>query len=116
MPFTSTTPTASAAPSALAARCHAAWQSVRKNRLIWAVWLALLCALASYWALLLQSHQAQMDNVQAQTRQRAAQTAHALSLQVGTLIKTIDYVSRNLGDLWLSGDVNALEQAITVAQ
>ena len=116
MLFTSTTPTASAAPSALAARCLAAWQSVRKNRLIWAVWLALLCALASYWALLLQSHQAQMDNVQAQTRQRAAQTAHALSLQVGTLIKTIDYVSRNLGDLWLSGDVNALEQAITVAQ
>lgn len=98
------------------ARHHAVWRSVRKNRLIWVVWLALLCALASYWVLLLQSHQAQVDNVQAQTRQRAAQTSHALSLQVGTLVKTIDYVSRNLGNLWLSGDTAMVEQTIKVAQ
>ena len=94
----------------------AAWAAVRKNLLIWAIWLVLLCALALYWVLMLTSHQAQLDNARMQTRQRAEQTAHALSLQVGTLIKTIDYVSRNLGDLWLSGDTAVVQQAFGVAQ
>lgn len=90
--------------------------AVRKNLLVTLVWSALLCALASYWVLLLDSHRAQLDNVQLQTRHRAAQTAHALSLQVGTLVKTIDYVSSNLGDLWLNGDTGMVQQAIGVAQ
>lgn len=89
---------------------------VRKNLLLGLVWLALLGALASYWGLLRASHQAQLDNVETQTRQRAAQTAHALALQVGTLVKTIDYVSRNLGDLWQNGDRVTVQQAIGVAQ
>ena len=90
--------------------------AVRKNLQAGAIWLLLLCSLAFYWVFLLASHQAQIDNVQMQTRQRAAQTAHALSLQVGTLLKTIDYVSRNLGDLWLNADAAVLQQSIGLAQ
>ena len=90
--------------------------AVRKNLQAGAIWLLLLCSLAFYWVFLLASHRAQIDNVQMQTRQRAAQTAHALSLQVGTLLKTIDYVSRNLGDLWLNADAAVLQQSIGLAQ
>lgn len=89
---------------------------VRKNLLAGAIWLLLLCALVSYWVFLLASSQAQLDNVQTQTRQRASQTAHALALQVGTLVKTIDYVSSNLGNLWLNNDTAVVQQAIGVAQ
>ncbi|WP_027994958.1 PAS domain-containing protein [Simplicispira psychrophila] len=89
---------------------------LRKNLLVGGIWLVLLCALAAYWALLLASHQAQRDHVQMQTRQRAAQTAHALSLQVGTLLKTIDYISRNLGELWLNKNTVVVQQAVGVAK
>ena len=65
-------------------------------------WAVLLLALTVYWVQLYHSHQAQLQQVQNQTRQGATQTAHALALQTEALIRKIDYVAIHLGEHWAS--------------
>jgi len=63
-------------------------------------WAVLLLALLVYWVQLYQSHQAQLQQVQIQTKQAAAQTAHALALQMEAMIRKLDYVAVHLSAHW----------------
>ncbi|WP_123785206.1 diguanylate cyclase [Pseudazoarcus pumilus] len=65
--------------------------------------LALFVALGVHWSLLLRGHAEQQANAEARVHQRSAQLAHALALQVGTLVTDIDYMVRTLADTRAAG-------------
>lgn len=79
-------------------------------------WLLLLLLMAVNWAYLLASNASRLNDAEAQARQRAAQTAHALALQTNTLIENIDYIAQQLAERWLSHDEHAFVQAVALAQ
>ncbi len=64
---------------------------------------ALIVALGVHWSLLLRGHAEQQANAEARVHQRSAQLAHALALQVGTLVTDIDYMVRTLADTRAAG-------------
>ncbi|GAB3356095.1 MULTISPECIES: PAS domain-containing protein [Giesbergeria] len=79
-------------------------------------WGVLLLALLVYWVQLYYSHQAQLQQVQLQTRQGASQTVHALALQTEALIRKIDYVAVHLGEHWNSQNRSEFLDSLQVAQ
>ena len=79
-------------------------------------WAVLLLALLVYWAQLYQSHQAQLQQVQTQARQGAAQTVHALALQTEAMIRKIDYVAVHLGEHWMTQKRQDFLEGLRVTQ
>lgn len=65
--------------------------------------LALIVALGVHWSLLLRDHAEQQANAEVRVHQRSAQLAHALALQVGTLVSDIDHMVRTLADTRAAG-------------
>ncbi|AMO36036.1 diguanylate cyclase [Thauera humireducens] len=79
-------------------------------------WMAILLCLGVYWFELSQTHQSQLDEVEANVRLRAEQTVHALALQVSTMIEKLDYLTLQLGESWLAEDERTFRRTVAVAQ
>lgn len=76
----------------------------------------LVLALAVYWTQLQYAHQTQLNQLQVQTQQGAAQTAHALALQVEAMIRNIDYIALHLGEDWVNGNSKEFLNSLRVMQ
>ena len=104
-------------PDLFRIRCDSFLRALRAiPRPVFIGWAIFLIVLAVYWVQLHRSHQDQLQHVEERTKLRAAQTVHALALQAGTLIETIDYASQALADGWLSGSEASYRHAFQVAQ
>ncbi|MBN9342103.1 MAG: hypothetical protein J0H52_18780, partial [Comamonadaceae bacterium] len=80
-----------------------------------AVVLGVLCvwlALAGYWAVLLDSHEAQRRYAAQQTWLRVEQMAQAISVQVQTLFSGLDYTSRQLAGAYAEGHGGNFQRAV----
>lgn len=77
--------------------------------------LALVAALALYWLMLFGSHNHMRERVHMDTERLAGQTAHALTLEMNTVVRKLDYFSQHLSWIWLQGDINAFHDAAGVA-
>ncbi len=88
---------------------NAVWRAV-------AGWVAILLCLGVYWFELNQTHQSQLDQVEANVRLRAEQTVHALALQVSTMVEKLDYLTLQLGQSWLAEDERTFRRTVSVAQ
>lgn len=80
------------------------------------LWLLVLVVVVLYWAQLLQAHRDQLEQVESQTRLRAAQMASALSLQIGSLFNGVDYVSRTLANTYEDDEPQVFQQAVETAR
>lgn len=79
--------------------------------------LLVFIACAIYWAMLLDMQAEQRAHAEAQARLRAAQMAHALSVQVGTLLSGLDYALQNLvAQHEAGGDAADFDLAVRTAQ
>lgn len=58
--------------------------------------LALLLALAVYWALLQASHTQMREQVRVDTQKLGSQTGQALALQMDAVVRQLDYFSQHL--------------------
>lgn len=79
-------------------------------------WVAILLCLGLYWFQLLQTHQTQAAEVEANVKLRAAQTVHALALQVSTMIEKLDYLTLQLGQSWLAQSEREFRRSVVLAQ
>ncbi len=80
-----------------------------------AVVLGVLCvwlALAGYWAVLLDSNEAQRRYAAQQTWLRVEQMAQAISVQVQTLFSGLDYTSRQLAGAYAEGHGGNFQRAV----
>ena len=80
-----------------------------------AVVLGVLCvwlALAGYWVVLLDSHEAQRRYAAQQTWLRVGQMAQAISVQVQTLLSGLDYTSRQLAGEYADGRGGNFQRAV----
>ena len=80
-----------------------------------AVVLGVLCvwlALAGYWVVLLDSHEAQRRYAAQQTWLRVEQMAQAISVQVQTLLSGLDYTSRQLAGEYADGRGGNFQRAV----
>lgn len=77
--------------------------------------LALVLGLAFYWLQLYESHSRMREQVRVDSQRLAGQTAHALALQMHTVVRKLDYFSQHLSWIWLQGDIAAFNDASTVA-
>ena len=73
--------------------------------------LTLLAALFVYWGELDASHERMRAQAKHDTQRMASQTAAALSQQVYTVVRTLDYFSRHLGWMWRNGTFQAFDGA-----
>lgn len=75
----------------------------------------LLAGMGLYWQSLERKHQLQLDEAAGNARLRAEEAAHALSRQMYSQLKGIDFVVRHLGVHWLregeKGILSQIEQA-----
>lgn len=88
------------------------WPHIKRPALLV---LALLISLTVYWVVLHSSHRQMRDLVRVDTQQRAGQTAHALSLQINTVVRKLDYFSRHLSWAWANESPAAFNNAATTA-
>ncbi len=79
-------------------------------------WLLIVLALGLYWTRLHYTHAAQLRQAESQAYLRAAQTSHAMSLQVGSMIEQVDYIARHMGEHWLHDTPADFRRAIGVAR
>ncbi|QAU34791.1 diguanylate cyclase [Janthinobacterium sp. 17J80-10] len=79
-------------------------------------WAIFLLVLGGYWGHLHHTHQAQMQRAKEQMHLRAAQTAHALALQTGTLIDQVHFLAQHLSEHWLKDNEAEFRRAISQAQ
>lgn len=63
--------------------------------------IGVVAALGFHWAQLAASHDEQLRNSEEKVRLRAAQLAHALALQVGTLVADIDHLISTVAEIGL---------------
>ena len=77
--------------------------------------LALILGLAFYWMQLHASHDRMREQVRVDSQRLAGQTAHALALQMHTVVRKLGYFSQHLSWIWLQGDVAAFNDASNVA-
>lgn len=78
--------------------------------------MAILLCLGLYWFQLFQTHQTQAAEVEANVKLRAAQTVHALALQVSTMIEKLDYLTLQLGQSWLAESERTFRRSVILAQ
>lgn len=79
-------------------------------------WTIFLLVLGGYWGHLYFTHQAQMQRAREQMHLRAAQTAHALALQTGTLIDQVHFLAQHLSEHWIRDNETEFRRAIAQAQ
>ncbi len=77
--------------------------------------LFVVVGLAVYWSLLHRSHDTMREQVRADTQRLAGQTAEALSLQMDTVVRQLDYFTQYLGWLWEQGDIATFNDSASVA-
>lgn len=75
----------------------------------------LLVLLVAYWAHLFATYDAMRSQIRQDTLRLASQTAHALSLQVNTLFRKLDYFSIQLADAWLSDTPEVFDRSVQTA-
>lgn len=94
------------------------WSSISRGTILRVAlsWGALLLALGAYWTHLRFSHESQLEQAAEEMHLRASQTAHALALQISTLIDQVNYLASHLGDNWLRNDKAEFRRAIQFAQ
>ncbi|MCK9513182.1 MAG: PAS domain-containing protein [Pigmentiphaga sp.] len=87
----------------------------RGQYLVRPLWVAalLLAMMALYWLQLVAAQDRVRETVQANAFDMAEQTAHALSLQVDTLARNLDALSRQLAAAWLKEDAEAFNRQVT---
>ena len=76
--------------------------------------IGILC-LIGYWAQLFVSYDRMNRHVKVDTLRLSSQSAHALSLQVNTLFRKLDYFSRQLSANWLEGNPEAFDRSVVLA-
>lgn len=74
--------------------------------------VALLLLAFSYWAVLLNSHEQQRQNLQKQTQLRVTQVAHVLANQVSMLFSSIDYATANFALAYAATELPAEERIL----
>ena len=79
-----------------------------------AAWLVVVLMFALYWTMLLSAHKAHLAEVEALTRQRAAQTAHALAREKAMQFRKVDFISQALSSRWVEAPERFTTYAGTV--
>lgn len=77
--------------------------------------VVLLLALGVYWVLLHASHIRMREEVRINTQRLAGQTAHALALQMNTVVRKLEYFTEHLSWVWQKNDIKAFDEAARTA-
>lgn len=74
------------------------------------------CLLVAYWVQFFASYQAHLRQAEILIRMDAATTAHAMSQQVATILRKLDFMTQQLSDVWSERGASELRRAVTKAR
>lgn len=78
--------------------------------------LLFLVLLGAHWAMLTRFHTQQLQNAEEKVFIRAAQTAHALALQVDMLVADIDFMTLSLAEDWVRSGAEGFGRAVAAIE